>query len=185
MTGLYVVRNTVTGEVVLRGATKDEAVSRRDRLNMHDAPATHPTKIVSARAARDHLHWLSENHVGWRTAARAAGIPSSTVRKIIDGKRRNCFHRTSEAILSVTLLDARPAALVPADLTWELIGCLRRAGWPKARIATALGMKRPALQINPTTVLKRTEEAVRDLHDHAWRTYPEIRLACSHGLGGE
>jgi hypothetical protein len=137
------------------------------------------------RAVRDHLRWLKSEGVGLHQVASVTGVKRETLRRILRIGRRPsdwCRRSTADRVLAVGLHDIAGAAEVDAAATWDLLGCLLRAGWPKARVARALGSRaaNPALQVRRDRVLGRTARAVRELHDRAWIADAAVRLGCPH-----
>lgn len=120
--------------------------------------------VVSAKAARKHLNWLSYHGVGRRAVGAATDIADSILFKIISGERESIRARTERKILSVTTAAAADHSLIPAGPTWTLIGQLIKAGFTKTQIAIGLGYKTPALQISKSTVTVRNAFDVEKLH---------------------
>lgn len=174
----WVVRNRLTAEIALRTKDRAEAFRLRDRLNadlLED-----PSDRIDAKTVRRHLRWLSSQGVGRRAVVAASGVGETTIQELRSGRQRHVLRGNAEKILSVGLSDAGGAAIIDAAHTWSLLDCLLSAGWPKARIARALGAKRPALQIRRDRVLARTARAVEELHRRAWWQDPRVREVCSH-----
>jgi hypothetical protein len=124
--------------------------------------------LVPADRARQHLRWLSRHGVGRRAVAAASDVAASALAEIRAGRQTQIRARTERRILAVDLTCIADHALVPSSGAWQLLARLIAHGYPKARIAKALGLKRPALQFDPTkpmtaaTVL-RIERTYREL----------------------
>jgi transcriptional regulator with XRE-family HTH domain len=84
--------------------------------------------------ARAHLVELQAAGVGYRQAAKLAGVSVQTVRHIRSGKPRNVKPETLAAILGVKAKLA-PGALVNAYATRRLIRALKLEGFTEAAIA--------------------------------------------------
>ena len=119
--------------------------------------------LVLAGRAQAHLLWLQEHQIGRRTVKKVSGVAVSVIQKIVRGQKRQIRRSTEQKLLSVTLEHAGGNTLVPADKTWERIKALQNAGWPKARIAKALGYAVGALQLRKTRVTRKSADAVRDI----------------------
>lgn len=140
-----------------------------NRSAVRDAKRRVEPAYVSANPVRDHLAYLSENGIGWKTAARAGGLSPSVVWKILygrDGKpSKRCRPETARKLLAVTLDAGLAGSRVDAAPTWQAINVLLGRGWTKSAINRALGNTSPALQIRKTTVERGTAARVRALLD--------------------
>jgi hypothetical protein len=153
--GWWLVRNSAETETLLRTKDRDEAVRLCGRLNM-DAGDGLDDPLIRIRLVRDHLHWLLAEGVGLHQVAIVARVKRDTLRRILRvGKRPVtwCRRDVADRILAVGRDDVADGAVIDARATWELLDCMLRAGWPKARIARALGRRTPALQIRRDHVL--------------------------------
>lgn len=157
----------------------------RDRLRGYGGEVWETRRLgprkTSAAATRSHLRALLACGAGMRGIALAAGVNRKTVQGIFGGSRkhRRVTKRVENAILGVTRsMAVRPARCVDGAGTWRLIEELQLAGWPKARIARALGARSPALQIRRDRILKRTADRVQALHEQAFRNDARLRAVC-------
>lgn len=129
---------------------------------------------VSAGPARAHLLELSAAGIGWKHAAKVAGVSTGAVWKLMygpsgRGPSKRIRRSTEQALLAVTPADAAPGAKIDAAPTWRLIDEMIAAGVPKVRIATGIGQKGPGLQLSRRQVSARNAAAVADLHAR-WRS---------------
>lgn len=135
----------------------------RDRARRTEPP------YVSATPVREHLAYLSSQGVGWKTAARAAGLSPSVVWKILYGRNgkptKRCRPATAERLLAVTSSAGLAGSRVDAGPTWEIIDSLLAKGWTKSAINRAIGNTSGGLQIRRTTVERGTAAAIRALVD--------------------
>lgn len=124
--------------------------------------------FVDATEAREHLRWLRSQGVGMRAVCDATGLSRSALQKIVTGKRTRITPRLADKILAVPRGVARPAAVIDATETWRLIDDLIYLGYPKVRIAKALGQRGPGLQVGRDRVLRRTADRIAEIH-RSWR----------------
>lgn len=125
-----------------------------------------PGRLVSAHPSREHLRVLSLSGIGKRRVAELTGIPVSTIDKIRRGERRRITQRNSEAILAIEVDEQALGAMTGREQAEAIIARLSARGWPRYRIAAALGStaKTPALQVGRgERVLRRTVEKLRVL----------------------
>jgi len=122
-----------------------------------------------------------------RSIARASGISRSTLKNILHGKRgpdgtlrpvARVHESTESRLLSVEPSDARSPATVSATPAWIQLREMIEFGFPKSRIALALGKKTPALQISPQEITRENANAVDQLHWNLWRNHPPFRAVC-------
>jgi len=151
--------------------------------------------FVPAGRAREHLRALSAQGVGWAQAAALAGLPPSTVSKLLYGNGRAPSKRirpeTEAAILAVNptldIIGAQTA--IDATGTQRRLQALACRGWSMARLDAALSG--PGRQLD--TILRRdtrrvravTARTVRDLYDELWdqdppEGTPRERAAAAH-----
>lgn len=126
-------------------------------------------KFVDATEARKHLQWLRTQHIGLRTISAATGIGRSALQDIASGVTSNVLLATELAILAVGRTGL--ACYVPAGPTWELIDDLLYLGYPKARIAEALGHRCRAVQIGRNVIRPATAARVRRVWFDLVRTH--------------
>ena len=134
--------------------------------------------LVDAQPAREHVQELMASGMGWKRVARAAGVPSSTVGKLIYGApdrgigpSKRLRPATVTALLGVKL----DSAYVPAVGTRRRLEALTALGWCRAELARRLG-RGPSLQIAARdVVLRSTAAAVTALYDELSMTLPPER----------
>lgn len=137
---------------------------------------------VDAGPTREHVRMLSAAGIGWKRAARLAGVSTGAMSKLLYGgpgdrpPSRRIRAETEAAILAVQpraeALGGR--AFLNAAGTRRRLQALVAIGWPKARLAARLGM----LPANFGDVMTReqvtagTARAVAALYDELWNTSP-------------
>lgn len=122
--------------------------------------------LVDASEARAHLKKLSEQGIGYKTVADAAGTAVSVVHKICTGERTQIRMSTESKILDVDDLARADGALISAGQTWRLLNKLLSEGYTKAYLGERLGSKSktPSLQVQLIMVKAGTAQKVRKLH---------------------
>jgi hypothetical protein len=142
---------------------------------------------VDAGPAREHVRQLAARGIGWKQAARLAGVPPGAVSKLLYGgpggrsRSQRLRPATAAAILAV-----RPdrgnlglGALVPATGTHRRIQALVATGWSQAKLGGRLGMTPAnfAAMMRRGQVTAATDQAARALYDQLWnRPTPETGL---------
>lgn len=143
---------------------------------------------VDAEPAREHVRTLQEFGLGWKRIAHLAGVPNSTMWKLLYGARQRGMApskrirpETAQKILAVEprldLLGTR----IPVDATGtrRRLQALTAGGWPQAQLAARLGIH-PS---NYCTMLARpqvnigTARASAALYDELWNADP-----ANHGV---
>ena len=121
--------------------------------------------LVSAKAARKHLVWLSRNGVGRRAVHSASDVADTVLADITSRKKKNIRTNTEKAILAVDLSCASDGAWTPSKESWVLIEKMKKMEMTSTEIARRLGSraKRPALQIGEKMVLLRTAAKIKRL----------------------
>lgn len=134
---------------------------------------------VDAQPAREHVERLQSEGMGWKRIARAAGIETSVVWKLLYGDpsrnmppTRRVRPATAEKLLAVTV-DLAPGAKVDSTGTTRRLQALVAMGWSQSELARRLGML--SSNLGPVIHGKRgvtqaTADAVRDLYDQLWST---------------
>lgn len=141
------------------------------------------TPYVDAEPVRAHLHALSRQGLGWMRAARLAGVPESTVCRLLygggaRGPSKRVRRRTAAALLAVTAeLEHLGATVhVPAAGPRRRLQALVALGWPQAQIARRMGVNPANLgkTLHGTTdrVNASTARAARTLYDELWDRSP-------------
>lgn len=141
---------------------RDRATRRPDEVSR--------SPFISAAATRRHLLELSAAGVGYKTVARAANVPSSSLGGILAGKRKRVRRLTAERVLAITPAVAADGALVDATSTWQAIDRLRVAGWTKSAISAAIGQGGVALQLGRDRVTARNARRIAELAAEAFRS---------------
>lgn len=136
---------------------------------------------VDAEPAREHLQKLSQAGIGWRTAARRAGLDKNTVRHLLYGQpargvspTRRIRPKTERAILAVQPRRIPAGAHVEALGTRRRLQALVAAGWSQAKLARHLDLTDSQLSrtLHTATVLESTRAAVALLYDQIAFTDP-------------
>lgn len=171
-----------------RQAGADYGRERARRL-AEEAYGARSSRYVDADPVRQHLHALSRQGMGWKRAAAAAGVSTSTVCGILYGfpgraPRRRIARHTAEALLAVTY---HPTATTIVDGigTRRRLQALVAIGWTQSSLATQLGMS-PSnfgrLIAGEAPVIHATTTAVRALYDRTWSTPPVADNATQRGV---
>lgn len=142
--------------------------------------------LVDAEPVRQHLRWLSSQGMGWKPAARAAGVATSTAHSILYGKlltqpghpehrppRKKVSKAVADRILAVqpTLQDG---AIVNPVGTRRRIQALVARGWSLSQLAKRLGVAPTnfSRSIYSSGVLEGTRKAVAALYEQLWDQEP-------------
>lgn len=140
-----------------RNRTKLKAYGRYDR------------GVVPAEPIREHMMALAEFGIGYKQAARLAGLSTTVARTLIWGRQepgprygelqKNIKRENAEKLLAIqpVLANLADGATTPARGTVRRIQTLIACGWSQNRIATELGM----LGSNLSTLRLRYENAAR------------------------
>jgi transcriptional regulator with XRE-family HTH domain len=120
--------------------------------------------LIDALEAREHLRWLQLQGVGLRAVSDRTGIARSSLQPIANGSQRRVTPAIAQKILATSRLSVRPGARVDAAPTWRLLDDLIVLGYARTSIAQALGMQARSLQVGRRHVLRRTADAVAELH---------------------
>lgn len=143
---------------------------------------------VDAKRARKHVRALmgsrpgGKDGLGPKRIAKLSGVPHGAISKLIYGdygrgmppsKR---IHRETER----KLLAVKPSAafLIDAAPTWRQIDELVAFGFPKSRIALAIGKGSATLQFSDDLIKRDNADAIARLHWHVWRKAPRFRQGC-------
>lgn len=136
---------------------------------------------VDAEPVRQHILTLRAHNVSARQIARLAGVPYSTVYRILHGEAgypppTKIRAATAKAILTVspTLDDLADGSHVPIDPYRRRLRSLFAAGWPYSRLAEHLGMNDSNLRklLNKSKITAATARAIRDLYTRLEHTNP-------------
>jgi hypothetical protein len=119
-------------------------------------------------AARAHLVELQSAGVGYRQAAKLAGVSIQTVQDIRSGRVRKFKTETIEAVLGVRVKLA-PGALVNAYATRRLIRALKLEGFSEAEIARRVGLRRGRIEWEGKSITVRNAQKIEAL----WREVSE------------
>ena len=143
--------------------------------------------FVDAREVREHLAVLSANGIGWRHAARLAGLSTSTVSKLLHGTRDRAPSTKVRTSTAEALLALRPSIGVAADhAVVDGTGFRRRLqaliarGFTRTYLAARLGMTPANLRLTSPRVLAKTHRAACDLYDELWNRDPVASGIAAH-----
>jgi transcriptional regulator with XRE-family HTH domain len=136
---------------------------------------------VNADPARAHIRALQAQGMGWKRIARAAGIDSSVVWKLLYGDpsrpqapSRRIRPATEAKILAVTL-NLAGGACIDSTGTTRRIQALVAIGWSQSKIAARLGVTPAnftALAHGRIQVTTARAKAVAALYDQLWDQVP-------------
>jgi hypothetical protein len=108
--------------------------------------------VVDAAPVREHMLTLGEYGIGYKQAARLAGIGITPARTLIWGRQesgprngelqKHVKRETAEALLAIqpVLENLAAAALTPARASVRRLQALMALGWSQQRLAVELGM---------------------------------------------
>jgi hypothetical protein len=140
---------------------------------------------VDAGPAREHVRLLGSAGIGWRRAARLAGVSTSAISKLLYGgpgdrpPTRRIRPQTEAAILAVLPSPANLGgkALTDGTATRRRMQALVATGRPKAQLAARLGMllSNFSLALERGQVTAATERAAAALYDELWDQPPPER----------
>jgi hypothetical protein len=159
------------------------AVSEYERRRQKAIAAGTWQPYVDAAPVRAHLKMLSAAGIGHKTAARAAGVPTSTVQQVLYGRGADrptpsaqLRGATAAKILALrpTLELAAPAAVIDGTGTRRRIQGMCVRGWSLTYQAGQVGrtVANYAPLVAAPRVLARTARAVADLHERIALTDP-------------
>jgi hypothetical protein len=138
---------------------------------------------IDAEPARAHVRHLMAYGIGWMHLAQQAGVPKSTVEKLLYGSppRNMAPSKRIRPETASKLLALRPdPALLAGGADTDSTGTIRRlhalvaAGWPQSHLADRLDVN-PAnfgKTLRSPRVLMATDRAVRALYDQLWKADP-------------
>lgn len=159
-----------------RQACADYARERYRKAHRPDE--TLEAAYVDNAEAREHLAWLRTQGVGYRTVAVRTGMSRTTITKIGSGTVTRSRRATIDEILAVGKSAAHGRALVDAGPTWRRIDDLLAHGWTRAGIASALGYRTPALQLDRDRITATNAETIRAFYDSVmWRVDRDREIA--------
>lgn len=121
-----------------------------------------PGELVDAAGAIAHLTALRTHGIGYRQAAKLAGLSPQLVLEIRDGRRETIRADIATRILGVPFILAH-GQRVTAWRTWRLLGSLFGEGYERQVIAKKLGLRSPQLQLHPRHVRVKNALRVRRL----------------------
>lgn len=143
--------------------------------------------LVDAEPTRQHLRWLSAQGMGWKTAARSAGVATSTVYSILYGKhlddpdhpehrppRKQVSRAVADRILAVQPVLA-DGAVVDATGTRRRIQALVARGWSLSKLAYRLNILPSNFHLHQddrSAVTEGTRKAVAALYEELWDQEP-------------
>jgi predicted transcriptional regulator len=121
--------------------------------------------LVPVWRAIRHIQNLSENGIGYKAVADAAGVSRSVVHRILWGGKKKIRKDTQARILSVDEQAAADHSRIPAGPTWQLLESLIEEGYTRTQIAKWLGSnaKTPALQLKKDFITAKKALAVEKL----------------------
>lgn len=138
---------------------------------------------VDAEPVRSHVQTLMDYGIGWLRIADQAGVPRSTLEKLIYGDPRRgqapskrVRPATAAKLLAIQAAPERLGATAGVDPTGtrRRIQALVAIGWPLSQIGARLGIHRSNLgkTLTAPKVRVSTERAARTLYERLWNTDP-------------
>jgi hypothetical protein len=156
--------------------------SNRNRLTAYGR--WQPRELTDAAPAVAHLRWLSSCGVGYRQAARLAGVPAEAMRSLLyPAGTRTPAKRVSPATAAAILAVQPDLWALPATARVDPTGTRRRlqalvaVGWSQRRLAGLLGATACGfghMMRDYDRVTAGRARAVRDLYDRLWNTPPPL-----------
>lgn len=117
---------------------------------------------MSISQAQAHLLELQKAGVGYRQAAKLAGVSAQTVQRIRSGQAVKVKTETIAAVLGVRAKLA-PGAHINAYATRRLLKALRAEGFTEAQIARKVGLRRGRLEWEGKSITVRNARKVEVL----------------------
>lgn len=159
-----------------------DAVRTYER-NRHRQRGYGRTAYVDAEPARQHVRRLGEFGIGQKRVSELAGVPYSTMWKLIYGDRarfagpsKRIRPETERKILSVeaTLDNVADGSLVDATGTRRRLQALVAIGWSQSKLGSRLGVDptNMSAMIRVQRIHPARARAVRALYDELWQTLP-------------
>lgn len=138
------------------------------------------TIYVPADRARAHVRALQDQGMGWKRVARAAGIDTSVMWKLLYGDPSRGMapskrvRPTTEAKILATRLDLAVGLPVDATGTQRRLQALVTLGWSIGQISAHTGIDRQPLDkaIHGGAISVGTREGVRQAYDRLWNAAP-------------
>ena len=161
---LWVVRNSETGNIILRTKDAEKARTRADELN-RATTINSPNELIPVARTLEHIAWLQSQGVGVKRISRVSTVANSVLNRMIEGSIKRTRRSTEARILSVTPQAVSLGSRMRADETIVLLERLVTAGYTRTFIARALGAKTHALQIaKSATITVRHAKEVHALY---------------------
>lgn len=120
---------------------------------------------VPADHALNYIEMLADQGVGFKTIAKKAGVPHSTIAKIKSGERLIIRRSTETKIFSVTADAIAPSTNISVADTWKKINHLVELGFTKSELAYRLGRKTPNLQIQKNQITNKKAQEIDALYN--------------------
>ncbi len=143
------------------------------RARAHARRRGDTNRLIAAAPAAAHIRALSASGVGKNAIAAACDVPTSTLWKILTGKRVVIREQTAAKILGVDAGALADGALVPAGPAWRMVREILKAGLTRSEISRRIGNNGKSLQIQKAKVRASTELRLRRLHAAVLREIQE------------
>lgn len=146
------------------------------------------SSLVGSESVKDHLSWLTSSGMSTRSVARAAGVSTALVYRLLGSPSRRPATRvkltTAQAILGVTPQDRRGSDLVDATGARRRLRALSCLGWSTRALSQELGwvewQTRELLASDRARVQARKDKKVREVYARLHRLPgPDTRSARS------
>jgi hypothetical protein len=141
---MWLVKHVETKKTAVRRRTKAVAQRYADKLNAQHSKSS---ELIPTAEVVTHIRWLQSQGVGVKTIAKASGVASSVVTRILEGQIARTRRSTAAKLISVGADAVRDGARMRADDTLALVASLVDAGYTRSWIAQELGSSAGGLQV--------------------------------------
>lgn len=165
----------------------DATTARAKARRKEQAYGRFDTGLVPTEPVREHMMVLAEFGIGYKRAARLAGVGVTAARNILWGRQepgprygelpKRTKRETAEALLSVqpTIENLADGASVPATATHRRLQALVAIGWSVSALGGLLGRSPANMHTTltrQTMVSARFHREVAALYEQMWDTPP-------------
>lgn len=143
---------------------RDAEAGYQKRLRLRRARQELIAGVVDAAQAHAYLVELGAKGVGYRQAARLAGLSIAEIRAVRSGRRQHVRPETAACILAIRPVLAH-GVYVSAWPTWRLIHSLRKEGYTLGALALKVGLLTPHLQFDHGQVTVKNALRMRQFYE--------------------